>query len=851
MPRGSVVRGARPEALAGALAMVTYCLGQALAGRLPFGAATRNVNDYGTQLVPQYAHLRDVLTGQADGDLWFSWSSALGVPYVGDLGAYVSSPLSVLVVAFPRDEVDLAAFVVHQLHLALAAAAMTAYLRRTGAGSWLVATALGAAYATCGWAVDDAAFFTTWLTGLIGLPVLALVGEWAVRGRRPVLGPVLVALVWVANFYSAYMATIGAALLVLCRLVALGADRRLVLLTVVRGARAVGLGLALAAPLLVPLFLAIRAAQPSGSAHITRVDLTIVQSPAVGDLASRVLPATVGVGVSPALYVTTPVVLLALVLLWHTGVARRARLAHALGLAAVLLSMLWVPTQVAWHGFDVPDGSHFREAFVVCGWLTVMAWRAVERTWPGALAWVGGLASLVVLWAVGSRSEHTSRWTTSLLVMALVAVLGAVLVPGALSGGRTWAARALGAVMVAVVLLEGSVTAMVVGEHHHDRFTKRPPWTRQQAQIRSTLQDADEWPGMRTTPGTGGTPGVRKWATPNDPMLVGGQGLGYYSSLMPRTTTEALQSVGVTYLSYGRSIIDTPDPPRDALLGIGQRVEAEGPPITRAPSAPLVSARPEPALSDDVFGTRNALAAAEVWTFPALAVESPDGVPLVAGAHGGYDVPASPEAPAAVLRATCPEGSRVHLSAPETAGWAQTAEGVVAEIVPIAGGRMGHYRGGGPVDLGPAPSGEARVDVFGSPQVVLPARPLACFDPQAMDEAIRTLQQTAADVTTGGHSFAARWDAGVDGTAVALVTATEGWRCSTGGPWRAPDPAAGFITVDMAGSDRLDCTFRPPGTEHGAAIGLLTLVALLAPSGLRHVRSRRGASDGDRLAEVA
>ncbi len=322
------VGGARrgvPELVAGVVAALSYCLGQVLAGRFPFGPQTRSVNDYGTQLVPQYAHLRDVLTGQATGDLWFTWQSALGVPYLPDVGVYMSSPLSLLVVLFPRDQIDLAAFVIHLLHLALAGSAMTWYLRRIGDGSWVVASALGAAYAVCGWAVDDAGYLTIWLPGLIAFPLIALAGEWAITSQRAVLAPLLVALPWYANFYTAYMATIGAGLLVLCRLLVLGWNRRDTLRAAVRVAWTFGLGVLLSAPLLVPVWAANNLAQPSGSADLTRADLLRTLDASPGDTLARLLPATEGVGLTPGLFVTTPVLLLALTLPWNRRLTSRAR----------------------------------------------------------------------------------------------------------------------------------------------------------------------------------------------------------------------------------------------------------------------------------------------------------------------------------------------------------------------------------------------------------------------------------------------------------------------------------------------------------------------------------------------
>ena len=150
-----------------------------------------------------------------------------------------------------------------------------------------------------------------------------------ITGRRPLVGPLLVALVWYANFYTAYMATIGAGLLVLCRLTVLSRGRMASALAAVRLVWTFALGILLSAPLLLPVWGANRLAQPSGSISLTRADVFTTLPADPGDVVSRLLPATEGVGLSPGLYVTTPVVLLALMLPWNRQLPIRLRAVYS------------------------------------------------------------------------------------------------------------------------------------------------------------------------------------------------------------------------------------------------------------------------------------------------------------------------------------------------------------------------------------------------------------------------------------------------------------------------------------------------------------------------------------------
>lgn len=815
--RGGVGGGASgwpkawPELVAGVLTALVYCVAQVLADRYPFGATTRNVNDLGAQLVPMHALYRDVLTGQAQGDLFLNWNSGLGVPFLPDVVTYLGSPLSLLVLAFPRSQIDLALFVVQVLTMAIAAGAMTTYLRRVAPGPWPVAAALGAAYGTCGWAVDDAGYLLPWLSGLVALPLLLVVGEWAQRDVRPLLGPALVALVWASNFYTAYMATIGAAAFLLARLVALAPGWRHAVLTVARLAWTVAAGVLLAAPLLVPVLRANQAAQPS----VGQTPLTA----SLADAFARLLPGTEGVGVSPGFTVTTAVLLLAAMLPWSRHVPARARAAYSGGLAVVVASMFWFPTHLAWHGFDPPQGSPYRQAFVVAGWLVVLAWTTVSRAGRDVVALGGGLLTVGAVVALAQGSERLHPVTVPVLVVSL-----ALLVAGVAAAARGRGALLAG-VVVLVVAVEATLTSTVVAQAHA-RLSKRPAWNPLFADIRHAALQADAWPATRTTVGAGRALGASAWTAANDPMLLGGQGVGYYSSHMPTTTSSTLRGLGVSWTNFGRSVVDLPDRGRDAVLGIGKRVVREDPAavhVREAPAAPLVAAREPPQRRDNPFLARNELAAAQAYVLPPVQVLGP--------ADGEV-----------TLVAECPAGTTVHLWAPMTVGTARLGDGPEQEILPPGARRPGVVIGSGPISLGAAPGTEVAVHVRSDQPLNLPAEPIACFDEAALREGIDRLAATGADVEAGGHSFTATWDEPVQGDALALVPRIRGWTCSTGAGWTPPGSAAGFISVEMQGASQLACRFRPPGLVLGLLIAAGALVALTAPIVLHRRRASRRVS---------
>ena len=246
----------RAALLAACVTAAAFCAGDAAARQYPFGFRTRDVNDLGNQFVPFHAHLWDLLHGRADGGLLLNWQSGYGTSFLPDFGTYVSSPFALLVGVFPRDRIDLAVYVVTVLKIAAAAAATACLLLALRPGRWWAAGLLGTSYALCGWTLMLASYDPMWLDGLLAFPLLCLVGEWARQGRRPVVSVLVVAVCWTANFYTAYIATIGAALVLAARLAA-GTDPASTVrgkpAAVGRAALGTALGIGLTAPLLVPI----------------------------------------------------------------------------------------------------------------------------------------------------------------------------------------------------------------------------------------------------------------------------------------------------------------------------------------------------------------------------------------------------------------------------------------------------------------------------------------------------------------------------------------------------------------------------------------------------------------------
>ncbi|MFD3481865.1 YfhO family protein [Streptomyces sp. NPDC058665] len=802
MPILESVRG-RAAAFAALITVATVCAGDAVARSFPFGSGTRSVNDLGNQFVPFHAKLWDLLHGRGDGGLLLNWQSGYGTAFLPDLGTYLTSPFALLVGLFPRDRIDLAVYVITVLKMAAAGAAMAWLLlalvtKRPGraATPWWLAGVLGATYALCGWSVIEASYNPMWLDGLIALPLLCLVGEWVRQGRRPVLGPLVVALAWIANFYTAYMATLGAALVLCVQLLLAEGSVRERLGVMLRGTCTVLLGIGLAAPVLLPVVMGTGHAYPGWTTEFQRAGWS--------EMFARALPATYDF-FTPAVFLGGGALLLAVVLPFNGAVPRRERLAWA-GLAGgVALSMQWGPTHLLWHAFATPNGSPFRQTFVLSGLLVIAAWKCLAYGWPGRRPLLAGTGVLVVAGAFAATDALTGRRALALFACGLAAAVAALLVVRLRTTrpGRRYAALAA-LLLVGGLAGQAAATIAYADRARLDRLDHYPAWGEAHQERADAIAEVDGWPRYRTDPG-------RTQITANDPMLLGGQGSSYYSSHTPDVLTRTLGALGAGWTSNGRAVQSLDSPVVDAVFAVGARFRTEegfpeggaSPKLSRAEVPPLVTVRPPestpPRYGPSPFRNQETLLGSRVYSAP------------VAG--------------------SCPAGREVFLWAPDYFGTARLGDAPPVELR----GDKPRWRAA-VTSLGVAERADERV-TFDSE--MRGKRTIACLDRARLDAAVDRMKKTGAvSVEVTDHGVRAQLPPGSRGTAVIAAPRIAGWSCAG----KPAGSSLGLVALPLdpdGTTTSVDCSFRPPGLRSGAALGAVSLLVLLGVAVLSVRRRRR------------
>lgn len=390
-------------ALAFSIPALLMLLVYARLGMAPWGDNTILISDMSSQYVDFFCALKH-------GDVFFSWSKALGTTYIGVFSYYVSSPLSLLTLLVPNEYMPMGLMFLTVLKLGLAGLTCCLFLRHYLHRTSMLLPLLATCYALCGYSAAYS-LCIMWLDGLIWLPVILLGLERILNGGRPWLFGVSLVLCFVSTWYISYMIGIFCCLWLAYRVIgqptplkAIVGHIRTFLLTALAA-------LGLTAWVWVPSLLSIFRGK-LGDATMDYADLTNFP---LWKLPGQLLPgqdAGLTNSTLPYLFCGTVVVVLALAFFFLPDITLRHRLT-ALGVVVVLVLSLWTsPLDKIWHLFQMPNWFPYRYSFVCTFFLIVLAGEVLAALPESFFTWkLAPVAALLLFsftaWELGYNTQST------------------------------------------------------------------------------------------------------------------------------------------------------------------------------------------------------------------------------------------------------------------------------------------------------------------------------------------------------------------------------------------------------------------------------------------------------------
>ena len=369
------------------LALVLYCLTSIICNKYPTGQYSFILSDLKAQYAPFLALNRARIFDLANGsdhlinNLTYSFQLGLGKNFMGTFGYYMASPLNLLYLLFDPSQVDFVVILIVISKLSLSSGFMTLFLcSRTENKKTNWPILLGIVYAFSLYA-QAFAFQIMWLDGYMLLPLLLFFLEKFIERRR-YLGIILTLLVlFISNYYIAYMVGIYSFLYLLVRMFELKVSIRKALGTAVRYALTAGFTAMCTAVIILPVGIDTLVnsdkTQNSGSPDlIMYTPMTLIKMFLMGDPGDfmDVLPANY-----PFFFLSLAVTVFVLIFILSKVFNGREKTVLIICLIGAFLSTGFYYFDKAWQVFDDPNWFYHRHAFVFLTIFLVITLRVLER----------------------------------------------------------------------------------------------------------------------------------------------------------------------------------------------------------------------------------------------------------------------------------------------------------------------------------------------------------------------------------------------------------------------------------------------------------------------------------------
>lgn len=350
----------------------------------PFGDGSVLVLDLNGQYVYFFERLRDILTGNSG--LLYSFTRSLGGEFMGTFDYYVSSPLSVIVALFPKENILDALLALFIIKTGISGFSMGFFLSKISVKrDKLTIITFSVMYALCAYAVVYQSN-THFMDAVMWLPILAYAIQELIKRGHFRLYVCMLSLILISNFYLGFMVCIFT--VIYCVYYYFAHDQnnennptgeknhlsRSILRVLGWSVLAVGIAAFILLSAVYSLMF--------GKVGFTNPSWEIEQNFELFEFFYKFLPGTYDTVTPrglPWVYCGVLTIIMAPAFFLCKKFSNREKVAAAVTIMVFIVSMAVNPLDMIWHCGQEPQWLNARYSFMLCFFLLMLAFRAFEQ----------------------------------------------------------------------------------------------------------------------------------------------------------------------------------------------------------------------------------------------------------------------------------------------------------------------------------------------------------------------------------------------------------------------------------------------------------------------------------------
>lgn len=523
----------------------------------PFGNNSVLVLDLNGQYVSFFEALRRMV--YEGGSLLYSWERALGGEFMGIFAYYISSPLSLIVALFPKDNITEALLCIHLVKCGLCGLAMGWYLHKTRPSKHINIIIFSALYALTSYAVVYA-HNTMWIDELIILPFLSYGIEMLIKERKYKLFTISLAMALICNFYIGYMMCIYTFFYFFYYyFMNAGYGKKL---HFIKSLGMIGLFSAIAVMIASVIILPTAYSLTFGKATFTEPDFSFAQRFDFLDIFTKFFPGsydTVRPEGLPWLYCGTIAIVLIPVYFMISEIKLKEKIFNAVLMIFFIISFNSTTIDLVWHGFQKPNWLNNRYSFMFCFIFILCAYQAFLYLKKINFKWIVTIFFVYLLGLMVIQKQGYELLDDLKFIWVSIAFLGVTLIGLYLASAKNY-----GSVIVMIFVSVELFAAGLLNVTSLDSdvvYTSRTNYVTNMQRVSPIIdkikESDDSFYRMEKA----------LYRKTNDPMAYGFNGLSNSTSTLNESVITLLNRLGLSSKSHWSKYIGG-NPVTDSLLGL-------------------------------------------------------------------------------------------------------------------------------------------------------------------------------------------------------------------------------------------------------------------------------------------
>ncbi len=520
----------------------------------PFGDNSVLSLDLNGQYVYYYDYMYDVFAGKES--LFYSWSRNLSGEFMGIIGYYLASPFNFLVWIWPRECITEGLLTMMVTKVGAIGFCMAIYLSRCKNMDRLTTVIFSTCYALSAYTLEQT-MNPMWLDGVMILPIVIFGIEKLIDEGKFIMLTISLVYAFVTCFYIGYMIGIFSAIYFFYYSVATH-KKKFYRLFIPRGLMFTGVAIVsvmISAFMLLPVYHSLSYGKFDFSDNVTQAKELSTNFDFI-EILNKMFPGTYDtcrMSGLPFVYCGTVVLILLPCYFFLKKIRGRDRIATAVLISILVVSMYIREADMVWHGGQRPNWLPYRYSFMLSFIMTACAARAFNERKEiskkaitiSSLAWFGVLLGID---KIGHYVEDIKRDTMDGLAVVLPAMLVLLIVSAAVVQLKDKVSTKKPAVVLLCLILLAECFYNTISQLNRQDadivYSTRPSYVDVIQPTRQKVEEIKENdPGFYRIEKT-------YFRTVNDPLATNMYGLSHSSSMLNAKPINLLKDLGFSARSH-------------------------------------------------------------------------------------------------------------------------------------------------------------------------------------------------------------------------------------------------------------------------------------------------------------